>query len=162
MFAKYFPPNFFRSKMSVFGMKTFSFLPKTHCRQKSGYRYFKDKNQPSKTPLLPISTSFSQYSSTSWKSKKIIIFAGLSLFGGSLYIATHIETVADTGRKRIMIVSPQKEQLEADRAYRSILAMYRNSLIPESHPFYRLVFNVATKLISANQLYYDSNSKPIE
>ncbi|KAI9918711.1 hypothetical protein PsorP6_012154 [Peronosclerospora sorghi] len=60
-----------------------------------------------------------------------VVIAGSATIGG-LYLASHVETMPHTGRRRLMLLSPAYEETLGAQAYHEILS--RSRLLPPSHP----------------------------
>lgn len=71
------------------------------------------------------------------------LLAGSTAVGG-LYVATHMEKMPMTGRRRVMFLSPEHEERLGEQAYREILSSSR--LLPPTHPMSRAVTRVGHKI----------------
>ncbi|CAK4647724.1 unnamed protein product [Aphanomyces euteiches] len=72
--------------------------------------------------------------------------AAASIALGCGFLAMHIETVPQTGRKRLMLVSPETERRLGEETFRQVLAQHRNDILPASDPKSRMVKRVGQRI----------------
>ncbi|KDO24922.1 hypothetical protein SPRG_09566, partial [Saprolegnia parasitica CBS 223.65] len=69
-------------------------------------------------------------------------------FGG--YIYSHVETVPETGRRRLMLMTPQSERRLGEMSFREILRDNRDAIVPPSDPRAKMVRAVGQRIAAAS------------
>lgn len=87
-----------------------------------------------------------------WRNSRFKYGSGIVLVGGTLYYASHLETVEITGRRRFMNVSASAEAAASKESYDQIMQQFSGQVLPESHPHTKFVKKVAGPLIRASGL----------
>ena len=117
-----FPPPF-----QFFRQRKPSRLPFSTALRKNDLKYFKDRR-----PLI---------------TPKFKIYLGLAVFGISTYYIANLEKVPLSGRTRFNNISPSQEVEMSRISEREILAQYRSSILPSSHPYSVLIAKVAKRIL---------------
>jgi metalloendopeptidase OMA1, mitochondrial len=69
---------------------------------------------------------------------------------GTVFYVYNLEEVPITGRRRFNCLSPETEkQLLGDAGYQDLLREYRGRILPENHPYTRMVTGVVMRLLPA-------------
>lgn len=75
------------------------------------------------------------------------IIVGTGTVGGAFYVY-NLEEVPITGRRRFNCLSPETEkQILGDAGYQDLLREYRGKILPEYHPYTRMVKRVVERLV---------------
>lgn len=75
-----------------------------------------------------------------------------TLVAGGLYYVTHLDTVPETGRRRLMTISADEEQHMGEQAYEELLQTHRSRILPAGHPIARKVEAVGRRVAAASPL----------
>lgn len=68
---------------------------------------------------------------------------------GLVFYVSHQDWAPYTGRRRFLAISPESERELGEAAYKEMLAMYRNDLLPADHDAVLLVQHVSSRIIRA-------------
>ncbi|MCJ1352671.1 MAG: hypothetical protein MMC33_002655 [Icmadophila ericetorum] len=72
--------------------------------------------------------------------------------GATTFVALNIETVPVSGRKRFNWVSPKYEQEMGEAQYQQTMQQFQGAILPDHHPYSKLVRKVLDRLIPASGL----------
>ncbi|ETV64901.1 hypothetical protein H257_18269 [Aphanomyces astaci] len=78
---------------------------------------------------------------------KVVVGTTLVAVGG--LVATHIDTVPQTGRKRVMFLNREMERELGDQTFKAILAEHAGRILPPTHPKAKMVKYVGQRIANA-------------
>ncbi|KAF0684180.1 Aste57867_23830 [Aphanomyces stellatus] len=71
--------------------------------------------------------------------------AGCLLAAGG-FVAMHVDTVPQTGRKRLMFLSRETERRIGEQTFQDVLALHKGHILPPSHPKSKMVTRVGRRI----------------
>ncbi|OQR90850.1 metalloprotease family M48X [Thraustotheca clavata] len=69
-------------------------------------------------------------------------------FGG--YVLSHLEVIPETGRRRLMLISPETERRLGEMNFRKILQQHQNQILPLTDPRAKMVRYVGERIAKAS------------
>lgn len=84
------------------------------------------------------------------KSKAVVLSGGFGVLFLSLY-ASHVKICPLTGRKRFLALKTDQVEKIASMEAEALEEEYRSSTVSPSHPVYRTIEKVASRILKANQ-----------
>ncbi|KAL1918715.1 uncharacterized protein VTP21DRAFT_2737 [Calcarisporiella thermophila] len=88
-----------------------------------------------------------------YQNKRFWLVSGAGGFVGYIYYLNHLETVPFSGRRRFIDITPRQEEAMAIQAYQQIMAQYGRYILPQNHPYTKLVRRVAQRIINVSGLH---------
>lgn len=85
-----------------------------------------------------------------WRQPAFKYGSGAVVAGGTVYYASHLETVEITHRRRLMTISPEAEADVSKESYKAIMDEFGRQLLPASDPRTKFVKKVVEPLIRAS------------